>query len=170
MLDNSTLCFLKLSICLCGLAKIYIGQNRTNKQLHQLQVRLTSTPEYFDFWQGKPLRERDFGVKMHKRKSWQRPKSDYGTRSLNRNSKNKENGNGEGGEGDGVGGLETLLERDGDSSLSSRRGSRDVGRMGDMDKNKSGLQDDSSKLSISGEGLDSRRGSKDLGGKDKNKT
>lgn len=135
----------------------------------QLQVRLTHTPEYFDFWQGKPLRERDFGVKMHKRKSWQRPKSDYGTHSLNRN-RNKENGDGKGDDSDGVGGLETLLERDGDSSLNSRRGSRDFGRMGDMDKNKSGLEDDSSKLSISGEGLDSRRGSKDLGGKDKNKT
>ena len=108
-------------------------------------------------------------MKMHKRKSWQRPKSDYGTHSLNRN-RNKENGDGKGDDSDGVGGLETLLERDGDSSLNSRRGSRDFGRMGDMDKNKSGLEDDSSKLSISGEGLDSRRGSKDLGGKDKNKT
>lgn len=140
---------------------------------------LTHTPEYFDFWQGKPLRERDFGVKVHKRKAWQRPKSDYGTRFWNRN-RNKENQNGSGsgvggdGSGTGIGGLETLLEKDGDSSLSStRRGSRDFGRIGgdggDSDDKKSGLGD-SSKLSISGEGLGSRRGSKDFGdGRDKDK-
>ncbi len=138
--------------------------------LHNLQVQLTHTPEYFDFWAGKPLRERDFGVKPNKRKVWQRPKSDYGNRFLNRTS-SKENddndGCGRGGDGEGDGGLETLLERDGESSLSSRRGSRDLSRLGDEDKNKG--DDGSRRLSISGEGLGSRRGSKDLGGDGRNK-
>ena len=126
-----------------------------------MQVRLTHTPEYFDFWQGKPLRERDFGVKVHKRKAWKRPKSDYGNRFFTRNKENDGQGSeNRGGDNDAFGGLETLLERDGDSTLNSRRGSRDFGAIatGDGDKG-------DSKLGVVGEGLGSRRGSKDFGGK-----
>ncbi len=84
-----------------------------------------------------------------------------------RNKENNDDGHGRGGDdGDGDGGLETLLEKDVESSLSSRRGSRDLSGLGDGDKNK---DNDSHRLSISGEALGSRRGSKDLGGDDRNK-
>ena len=127
-----------------------------------IQVRLTHTPEYFDFWQGKPLRERDFGIKVHKRKPWKRPKSDYGSRFFTRKNNDNDGQDGKnGGDDDGYGGLETLLEGDGDSALNSRRGSRDFGAPGDGGKG----NDDSAKLNVSGEGLGSRRGSKDFGGK-----
>ena len=149
---------------------------RTHIHMHTLthththvQVRLTHVPEYFDFWQGKPLRERDFGVKVQKRKAWQRPKSDYGNRLATRN-KNKENDDSTSGGGWGSGrGLETLVEKEDSttgSHVGSRRGSRSDGGLND--KKKSGDQDDDvSKLSVCGSGLSSRRGSKDFGGKEK---
>lgn len=40
----------------------------------------THVPEYINFWGGKPLQNRDFGVVVHERKPWKRPSSDYGTR------------------------------------------------------------------------------------------
>ena len=43
-------------------------------------VYRTNVPEYINFWEGKPLSERQFGVPMHERNAWVRPKSDYGTR------------------------------------------------------------------------------------------
>ena len=72
-------------------------------------VKLTRVPEYLDFWAGKPLVQKEFGVPVHKRNTWQRPKSDYGNRFL----KNKGT-LGAGGDhmtqGVGAGGLETLIE------------------------------------------------------------
>ena len=135
------------------------------------QVHLTRVPEYLNFWEGKPLLQRDFGVKVHKRKHWQRPKSDYGSRFSTRKKKDDDDGDGRG----NMGGLETLLERDDGSTLGSdtgtRRGSRDFGGLGRGD---GGAGDnDASKLSVSGEGLNSgsgsRRGSKDFGGKGRGK-
>ena len=105
---------------------------------------------------------------MHKRKAWQRPKSDYGNRFNTRN--NKENDD-SGGWGDGRG-LETLDEKD-DSTIGSqddkRRGSHAGGDGGLNDKKKSGSgqDDDASKLSVCGSGLSSRRGSKDFGGRER---
>ena len=69
---------------------------------------MTHTPEYFNFWAGKPLLQRDFSVGVQKRKVWRRPKSDYGSRRL-------ESGGCAGrmrgwGEKEGV--LETVVERD----------------------------------------------------------
>ena len=131
-------------------------------------MRLTRVPEYFNFWDGKPLLQRDFGVKVQKRKQWQRPKSDYGTRFFTRKKKNGDDDD----SNKGRGGLETLLERDDSSTLGSnvgsRRASRDFGGLGtEGDDGKTGK--DTSGLSVSGEGLDSgsasRRGSKDFGGK-----
>lgn len=130
-------------------------------------MHLTRVPEYFNFWDGKPLLQRDFGVKVHKRKQWRRPKSDYGTRFFTRKKKDGDDDD----SNKGRGGLETLLERDDSSTLGSnvgsRRASRDFGGLGTGgDDGKSGGKDG---LSISGEGLDSgsasRRGSKDFGGK-----
>lgn len=132
------------------------------------QVHLTRTPEYINFWEGKPLLQRDYGVKVHKRKPWRRPKSDYGSRFFTRGKRDLS-------EIDGVGqgsGLETLHEKDDGSNIGSetgtRRGSRDFGGLGLGDGGLSG-SGDASKLTVSGEGLDSRsgsrRGSKDLGGK-----
>lgn len=43
-------------------------------------VALGTVPEYFNFWQGKPLKLRDWRVPQHGRKSSARPKSDYGSR------------------------------------------------------------------------------------------
>lgn len=40
----------------------------------------THVPEYINFWGGKPLQNRDFGVVVHERKPWKRPSSDYGSR------------------------------------------------------------------------------------------
>ena len=138
-------------------------------------MQLTRIPEYFNFWEGKPLLQRDFGVKVHKRKQWQRPKSDYGTRTKKDNNTK--------GQGSGLGnsGLETLVERDDSSTLGSdagtRRGSRDFGSLGqdkgagDQGKTNVTSDNDSSRLSVSGKGLDSgsasRRGSRDFGGKGK---
>ena len=68
---------------------------------------MTRTPEYFNFWEGKPLLERDYGVEVHRRKAWSRPKSDYGSRFYVRRV-NKHRG--KGGE---AGGLETLVEHEG---------------------------------------------------------
>ena len=108
---------------------------------------------------------------MQKRKQWQRPKSDYGTRFFTR----KKKGGDEDDNSKGRSGLETLLERDDSSTLGSnvgsRRASRDFGGLGaGGDDGKSGTGGkDMSGLSVSGEGLDSgsasRRGSKDFGGK-----
>ena len=124
-------------------------------------MHLTRTPEYINFWEGKPLLQRDYGVKVHKRKQWRRPNSDYGSRFFTRRKGD-----------DTDGGLETLHEKDDGSNLGSetgtRRGSRDFGGLGSGDGGLSG-SGDASKLAVSGEGLDSRsgsrRGSKDLGGK-----
>lgn len=44
------------------------------------QVTLTRIPEYVNFWQGKPLSEREQIVHSHPRKGWRRPKSDYGSK------------------------------------------------------------------------------------------
>lgn len=81
-------------------------------------------PEYFNFWEGKPLLQRDFGVKVHKRKAWQRPKSDYGTRYSLRKGGAKKGGGGE----EGGWGLETLAEKD-DSVGSSEEGRGRRGRL-----------------------------------------
>jgi hypothetical protein len=125
-------------------------------------------PEYFNFWDGKPLLQRDYGVKVQTRKKWQRPKSDYGTRFFTRRKKDGDDDDSNKGRGSG---LETLLERDDSSTLGSnfgsRRASRDFGGLGD---GKTGKDNDiNGGLSVSGEGLDSgsasRRGSKDFGGK-----
>ena len=139
------------------------------------EVQLTHTPEYFNFWEGKPLLRREFGVKVHKRRQWQRPKSDYGSRFLTRSKKG--DGDGEGGSGLSGSGLDTLLERSDGSELGSgsgtRRGSRDFGALGDGGDGAGGRGNDASKLSVSGEGVDSRsgsrRGSKDFGGKGRGK-
>ncbi|XP_019848760.1 PREDICTED: uncharacterized protein LOC109580236 isoform X2 [Amphimedon queenslandica] len=49
-------------------------------------VSLSSVPQYFNFWNEKPIRPREWDVTMHQRKSRRRPKSDYGNRfsGLNR--------------------------------------------------------------------------------------
>ena len=125
-------------------------------------------PEYFNFWEGKPLLQRDYGVKVHKRKAWRRPKSDYGSGLISRRKRDGDDDDGLGG------GLETLHERDDGSTLGSdtgtRRGSRDFGGLG---QGGGAGDNDASKLSISGEGLNSgsgsRRGSKDFGGKGRGK-
>ena len=46
-------------------------------------VHRTDAPEYFNFWEGKPLSERG-GMVIHERKQWKRPKSDYGSRYYTR--------------------------------------------------------------------------------------
>ena len=68
---------------------------------------MTHVPEYFNFWAGKPLLERDFSVGVQKRKPWQRPKSDYGSRGLGNSSRMRGWGEREGGRV-----LETVVERD----------------------------------------------------------
>lgn len=45
-------------------------------------MTLNSIPEYIKVWEGKPLLPRDYGMKHFERKPWQRPKSDYGLRSV----------------------------------------------------------------------------------------
>ena len=133
-------------------------------------MHLTRVPEYFNFWDGKPLLQRDYGVKVQKRKQWRRPKSDYGTRFFTRKKKDGDDDDSNKGRG---GGLETLLERDDSSTLGSnfgsRRASRDFGGLGAGGDGDGKSGKDNGGLSVSGEGLDSgsasRRGSKDFGGK-----
>lgn len=67
---------------------------------------MTRIPEYFNFWEGKPLLERDYGVQVHQRKAWHRPKSDYGSRFYS-----KRHGDQKGGKKEGQG-LETLVEQE----------------------------------------------------------
>ena len=43
-------------------------------------MALGTVPEYFNFWQGKPLKVREWSVPQYGRKSRRRPKSDYGSR------------------------------------------------------------------------------------------
>ena len=99
-------------------------------------MSLTRQPEYFDFWLGKPLQERDFGIKTHKRKAWKRPHSDYGNRLGGRRNGSGEDG--EGGKGK-KGGLETLIELDdrdglGEGDLFSKgKGGGEGGGEGDGD-------------------------------------
>ena len=76
-------------------------------------MRLTRTPEYFNFWEGKPLLKRDYGVQVHRRKVWHRPKSDYGSRFWRSGGSDKHRGE--------TGGLETLVEQEG-STLGSGEG------------------------------------------------
>lgn len=47
-------------------------------------MSLSRVPEYVNFWQGKPLSERERVVPSHTRRAWKRPKSDYGSRDLSR--------------------------------------------------------------------------------------
>ena len=54
-------------------------------------VALSSTPQYFDFWNEKPLKPRDWSRKTYPRKPWKRPKSSYGL--LNGHGDSKKNGN-----------------------------------------------------------------------------
>ena len=49
---------------------------------HTSPVVLSSTPQYFDFWNEKPLKPRDWTVKTYPSKQRRRPKSSYGTLSL----------------------------------------------------------------------------------------
>ena len=113
-------------------------------------------------------------MKVQKRKQWQRPKSDYGSRFSARKKKGDGDDDGRNkGKGTSGSGLETLLERDDSSTFGSRRASRDFGGLGAGGDDGSGgagrLGKDTSGLTVSGEGLDSgsasRRGSKDFGGK-----
>ena len=95
-------------------------------------MHLTDTPEFFNFWLGKPLQERDFGVKVHKRKPWKRPQSDYGNR-LSGRKKSDSNGGGANDAGGDDSGLDALLEDDGSGrghgrELSGERNSFDDGR------------------------------------------
>ena len=58
------------------------------------------------------MQERDYGVKMQKRKHWKRPRSDYGNRFGGRRQSNGSENN-DGGRGTGAGTeLETLIETD----------------------------------------------------------
>ena len=82
-----------------------------------LQVSLTRIPEYFNFWDGKPLSQREYGAPTHKRKVWQRPKSDYGLRSAGRKKKGGQDG-----------GLSPLDE--GDDLLNGSHGTGGGGRNG----------------------------------------
>jgi len=122
------------------------------------QVQVTHTPEYFGFWQGKPLSVREFGVKVHKRHPWTRVKSAWGSGQLIRRGGGKENSGSSGDQ------LETLVERDSDSLLNSRRGSRDVGHHDNSHHNGSGSDhgQGTSEGGLDGEGgHDQRQGSQD---------
>jgi len=73
------------------------------------------------------LQERDFGVKVQKRKPWKRPQSDYGNRLGRREKSDK---SGEGGEANGGAedlGLNTLLGEDG-----SVKGGQGTGMSSDL--------------------------------------
>lgn len=113
------------------------------------QVNLTNQVEYFNFWLGKPLQERDSGAAVHKRKAWTRPKSDYGNRRRAGASGD------DGGKGRETG-LETVTEVDveGLDSGSNKMGNRDEADGNHQgDKGLSDLQDDQ----------DGKNGSKDDG-------
>ena len=63
-------------------------------------VALGTVPEYFNFWQGKPLKMRDWSVPQYGRKSRRRPKSDYGSRFYSSKSgKGTQDGSGKGQDG-----------------------------------------------------------------------
>lgn len=83
---------------------------------------MTRVPEYFNFWNMKPIQRREFGVPQHKRRVWNRPKSDYGNRLFGRRRKGEGEGGGGRGGVDGEGRLGTLLEGDGVDS--DQRGAR----------------------------------------------
>ena len=63
-------------------------QFETYPSYTSIQVTLTRVPEYINFWDGKPLLQREYGVQVHKKKQWLRPKSDYGSRI--KSTKNKD--------------------------------------------------------------------------------
>ena len=70
-------------------------------------VALGTTPEYFNFWQGKPLKYRDWTIPQYGRKSRPRPKSDYGSRfySRRKSDKSSQDGDDASSKGDGTEGL-----------------------------------------------------------------
>ena len=102
-----------------------------------MKVKLTRVPEYFNFWDLKPLEKRDFSVPVHKRSPWQRKKGYYGGKSLGRRRQGK-------GEGEGGGVLETLVEGDGSTGGSEGGDRRKKGGLGDGEDGdgKSGDQSD----------------------------
>ena len=52
-------------------------------------MALTRVPEYVNFWQGKPLSQREHLIPSQPRRAWQRPKSDYGSRFRPHSGSNK---------------------------------------------------------------------------------
>eukprot|EP00731_Ephydatia_muelleri_P022508 Em0015g91a len=74
-------------------------------------VYLTRVPEYFNFWAGKPLLSKEFGVTVQTRKKWTRPKSDYGTRFFSKRNASCA--------------LDTVVEKDGAENDNLSDGSRE---------------------------------------------
>ena len=72
---------------------------------------LTRVPEYFNFWAGKPLLSKEFGVTVQTRKKWTRPKSDYGTRFFSKRNASQA--------------LDTVVEKDGAENDNLSDGSRE---------------------------------------------
>ena len=92
-------------------------------------VSLSSVPEYFNFWNEKPLRPREWDVPMHARKSRRRPKSDYGNRIIGANRKRRSSQQEGRADSETAGGLGTLYESHGDECADTgREGKEQKGR------------------------------------------
>ena len=84
-------------------------------------VSLSSVPEYFNFWNEKPLRPREWDIPMHARKSRRRPKSDYGNRIIGANRKRRSSQQEGRVDSETAGGLGTLYESHGDECADTGR-------------------------------------------------
>ena len=96
-------------------------------------VAVSSTPQYFGFWNEKPLKPRDWSKKTYPRTKWKRPQSSYGSGLAGRNNKNGMKNGGKNGD-------------ENDSSLNLGRSDED-GMLGSGDKmgingNRSGKEGD----------------------------
>ena len=83
-------------------------------------VSVSSTPQYFGFWNEKPLLRKEFVTPVHRRKNWRRPRSAIWSSSIDRGKGSGADDTGKGrlgGENE-TGLLSALDELDGEIQLS----------------------------------------------------
>lgn len=120
-------------------------------------VLLTNVPQYFNFWNEKPIRRREWGIPTHERRLRKcRPKSDYGIRGNSLNKTNLGNNtsgvNGAGGGENDLSELGTLFEV-ADGSVSSHEGGKKKGKEKRRGKGTAGSDSDDGESSKTNEDM-----------------
>ena len=69
---------------------------------HSTPVALSNTPQYFNFWNEKPIKPREWGVDMHAKTDW-RHRGDYGAGKIS-HKRRKSSSQGDGSLGDSTNG------------------------------------------------------------------